>query len=304
MRATRILLASVAAALLLSVVNVAAQVTRAIMSDPAPDPSNPPAMESFQIPSHGSGLNALMYIASGTGPHPVAILLHGFPGNEKNLDLAQAVRRAGWDVLYFNYRGSWGTAGDFSFTHCMEDVQSAIAYVRDAKNARALRADPARIVLLGHSMGGLMAAWATAHDPAILGAGLISGADMASRAVIPAGAPAEARTRMRAGIASALAAEGLAPLAGCTPDGLAAELMAHTQEWSLAGFAPKLAPRPVLIVNSDDGTAPSGQALAAALEAAGDKQVRTVHMATDHPYSGKRIELEETTVEWLAQFTR
>ncbi len=69
-----------------------------------------------------------MYIAAGAGPHPVVVLLHGFPGNEKNLDLAQAIRREGWDVLYFDYRGSWGTKGAFSFTHSMEDAQAAVAY--------------------------------------------------------------------------------------------------------------------------------------------------------------------------------
>ena len=88
-------------------------------------------MQTMQLPSHGALLNAIVYVAAGAGPHPVVILLHGFPGNEKNLDLAQAIRRAGWDVLYFDYRGSWGSPGDFSFTHCIEDTQAAIAYVRD-----------------------------------------------------------------------------------------------------------------------------------------------------------------------------
>src|ERR1700677_4487771 len=96
------------------------QLPAAITTDPAPDKANPAAMETFQIPSHGAMLNALAYIASGPGPHRVVLLLHGFPGNEKNLDLAQAIRRAGWDVVYFDYRGSWGSPGDFSFIHSIE----------------------------------------------------------------------------------------------------------------------------------------------------------------------------------------
>ena len=39
----------------------------------------------------------LLMWPQGLGPHPVVIMLHGFPGNEKNLDLAQSIRRAGWD---------------------------------------------------------------------------------------------------------------------------------------------------------------------------------------------------------------
>ena len=68
----------------------------AIDQDPAPDKTNPAAIETFQIPSHGALLNALVYVASGAGPHFVVLLLHGFPGNEKNLDLAQSLRRAGY----------------------------------------------------------------------------------------------------------------------------------------------------------------------------------------------------------------
>ncbi|MFD3266336.1 hypothetical protein [Phenylobacterium ferrooxidans] len=37
-------------------------------------------------------------------------------GNEKNLDLAQAVRRAGWNAAAFNYRGSWGSPGPSATT--------------------------------------------------------------------------------------------------------------------------------------------------------------------------------------------
>ena len=48
---------------------------------------------------------------AGAGRRPTVVLLHGLPGNEKNLDLAQAIRRAGWNVVTFNYRGSWGSPG-------------------------------------------------------------------------------------------------------------------------------------------------------------------------------------------------
>src|SRR5277367_2104094 len=154
----------------------AQQLPTAITTDPAIDKANPAAMETFQIPSHGAMLNALAYIASGPGPHRVVLLLHGFPGNEKNLDLAQAIRRAGWDVVYFDYRGSWGSPGDFSFTHSIEDTQSAIAYLRDPANAKKLHADPSYIVLIGHSMGGFLARYVAAQDSSIKAVGLISAA--------------------------------------------------------------------------------------------------------------------------------
>jgi hypothetical protein len=48
----------------------------------------------------------------------------------------------------------------------------------------------------------------------------------------------------------------------------------------------------VLIVTSDDGGAAPAQKLAQAIQADGNQEVKYEHLATDHPYSDKRIELE------------
>src|SRR5579859_1698071 len=101
-----------------------------VISDPAPDPAHPPHSSQVLIPSHGMGMNALFYLAGGAGPHPTIVLLHGFPGNEQNLDLAQAIRRAGWNVLTLHYRGSWGSPGVFSIAHVLDDVDAAVAFIR------------------------------------------------------------------------------------------------------------------------------------------------------------------------------
>ena len=73
-----------------------ADIAPAIYTDPAPDKAHPAGMEVLHIPSGGVAINGIAYVAAGPGPHPVLVLMHGLPGNEKNLDLAQAVRRAGW----------------------------------------------------------------------------------------------------------------------------------------------------------------------------------------------------------------
>ncbi|HEX8904287.1 MAG TPA: hypothetical protein VF771_05555, partial [Longimicrobiaceae bacterium] len=75
------------------------------MDPPARDTAAPPSLEELSFTSQGQRLNGLMYVARGRGPHPTVILLHGYPGNERNLDLAQALRRAGMNVLFFDYRG-------------------------------------------------------------------------------------------------------------------------------------------------------------------------------------------------------
>jgi len=281
----------------------AQQAPAAIATDPAADKASPAAIETMQLPSHGAPMNALVYIAAGAGPHPVVILLHGFPGNEKNLDLAQAMRRAGWNVLYFNYRGSWGSPGDFSFTHAMEDTQAANAFLRDPATAKKLRVDPAHIVLIGHSMGGFMANYAGAEDVKVQAVGTISAANLGStgqRGNTPPATPEEAVKR----IATSLAAEGMAPLAGCTPESLAREVLANRPKWNFVDYAAKLASRPILVVTSDDGLAPSNNTLVDALRKAGDKNVTAVHISTDHSYSDHRIALEAAVLTWLESLAK
>jgi uncharacterized protein len=298
MRLTRLLSSTLFCSTLLCTALHAQQQSFAITQDTAPDKTNPAALQTFQLPSHGSQLNALVYVASGPGPHPTVILLHGFPGNERNLDLAQSIRRAGWNVLFFDYRGSWGSPGDFSFTHSIEDTQAAIAYLRDPANAAKLRSDPANIVLIGHSMGGFMARYTGAHDPAIKAVALISAADMSVDIVesIPPAGRSSAVTR----IASGLAAQGLAPLSGCTPESLAKEVIANADAWNIPNLAPALATRPILVITSDDGLVPSNDAFVAALHKAAASHVTTLHFATDHSYSDKRIALQQSILTFLS----
>ncbi len=259
---------------------------------------NPASMQSFQIPSHGSDLNAFVYVAAGAGPHPLAVMLHGFPGNERNLDLAQDIRRAGWDVLYFDYRGSWGSQGDFSYTHAIEDTAAAIDYVHSRAIARILRLDPARTVLIGHSMGGFMAVQDAAVDPRILGVALISPADIGGR--IPQLLQQHHEQAAIKVLNAAYEREGMAPLSGCTPQGLARETLVNAAQWSFMSKVNALSSRPALIVSSDDAYARQNQAFATALRRAGDHHVTSVHLATDHVYSDQRGALSNAVLRWLA----
>ena len=115
--------------------------------DPVPDPQHPAAIAELSIPSSGARMPALIYLANGPGPHPTFVLLHGFPGNEKNLDIAQDLRRNGFNVLFFHYRGAWGSQGDYSLLHLAEDAASALSYLR--QNAAELHVDPGKLSLVG-----------------------------------------------------------------------------------------------------------------------------------------------------------
>ena len=95
--------------------------------DPSPGMQPPASMEEVAIQSHGSRMNGIVYMAAGAGAHPLVIFFHGYPGNERNLDLAQAVRRAGYQALYVDFRGMWGSGGTFSFANGLEDARTILA---------------------------------------------------------------------------------------------------------------------------------------------------------------------------------
>lgn len=267
-------------------------VLRAVTEDPLVDARHRAAMEAVLIPSGEVHMNGVLYVAAGPGPHPAVVLLHGFPGNEQNLDLAQAMRRAGWSVLSFHYRGSWGGPGAFSFTHAIEDARAALAFLRAPANARRYRVDPSRLVVVGHSMGAFIAAM-LADDPSIAGLGLVAawdaGAEGASWARASAAKLAEEARAMRS---------DTVPLAGTTAEALIQEVVAHHEDWTLGKHAARLGMRAVLVISTDDGAAAASEAYAAAARATA--RVTAVHLPTDHALSDHRMALQVVVARWLA----
>jgi pimeloyl-ACP methyl ester carboxylesterase len=125
-----------------------------VLRDLQLDAKSPAGFIELSIPSADSKLQGFMLTANGAQKHPTLLLLHGFPGNERNLDLAQVVRAHGWNVIYFDYRGSWGSEGKFSFKNCVEDVVNVVAWCK--QNADKFKIDTSNIALFGHSMGGFV----------------------------------------------------------------------------------------------------------------------------------------------------
>lgn len=278
-------------------------------SPPAPlggDPvtSDPPE-EDFRYPaallgtpvmSGDARMNGITYVAQGKGPHPTLILLHGYPGEERNLDLAQAIRRAGWNVLFFHYRGAWGSEGEFSFSNAIEDVNAAVALAGTQAFNEPRRGDAGRVAVLGHSMGGFLALTAASGNRAIDCVGAISPANLGLRAGLDADAAAAAARRL----------DGWSgPIRGTSGEALVAEIAANAERFDLRRHAQALSDRPVLLVaGARDQVTPPDQnhlPLRDALQAADALILRTLVLDADHAYSSRRIELARTVVQWLQE---
>jgi pimeloyl-ACP methyl ester carboxylesterase len=261
---------------------------------PERDALHPALLQGIQVESHGARMNALVYGAAGAGPHPTLILLHGFPGNERNLDLAQAIRRAGWNVLFFHYRGAWGSEGDFSFSNALEDVAVAVDFAASREFAEAWRADPERIALLGHSMGGFMALTAGSEHERVRCIGSLAGANLGLFGRLE-GAPRDAT-------ASQLEAWS-GPLQGSSGEALVAETAVLAERFDLNRRAAALAGRPLYLAAGrfDRIAAPElhHAPLVEALRAVGPTSLRVQVFDADHSFSSRRIALARGVIAWL-----
>ena len=214
----------------------------AVVADPPVDTRFPPGLAGITVPSHGVDMDATLYLASGAGLHGTVLLLHGLPGYENNGDLAQSIRRAGWNVLVFNYRGSWGTAGTFSQSSAIEDTAEAVRFLRDPANATKYRADPRRLVVIGHSLGGFMAGYEASHDPDITAAAMISAVNLGKLNADP----------KERGVRLKRWETNLHPIQGSSAPELFAEAERHAKDWDYVLWAGALRGKPVLLVEADD----------------------------------------------------
>ncbi|MGC4036142.1 MAG: alpha/beta fold hydrolase [Chitinophagaceae bacterium] len=156
--------------------NSFAQSDSIVLRDISWDNASPAGSTELFISSANSLLAGFIYRANGSQKHPTLLLLHGYPGNERNLDIAQVVRAHGWNVIYFDYRGSWGSQGKFSFRNCVEDVINVVFFCK--KYQDSLKIDTSNIVLFGHSMAGWICLKAIQQLPSVRKAFILSAWDI------------------------------------------------------------------------------------------------------------------------------
>lgn len=149
-----------------------------------PKPPFPYASEDVDYTNPASGLKlaATLTVPQGDGPHPAVVLISGSGPQDRDGSLfghrpfaviADALTRRGIAVLRVDDRGMGEsergpldvTSADFA-----TDVVAGVAFLRSRPEV-----DPARIGLVGHSEGGMIAPMVAAEDPKLAGIVLLAG---------------------------------------------------------------------------------------------------------------------------------
>jgi uncharacterized protein len=271
-----------------------------VRSDPSPNLQPPASMEEIAIKSHGVRINGLIYLAPGPGVHPIAILLHGYPGNERNLDLAQAVRRAGYNALFFDYRGNFGSGGTFSHVHSLEDVAAILAWVRSPEIVAKYHLDPTRVALIGHSFGAWLALFGIAHESPSVCVAALAAWNIGWVASRFAKHPNE-RSDLLEYFRSTTDVDG-GPV-HANPDVLLNEIEENATAWNYVGQADALKSHALLLVaatrDTPDENPERHDELAAAIHKKGGSLVKVITYEDDHPFSSHRLALANTVIRWL-----
>jgi len=248
--------------------------------------------------SNEKRMSGFIYIAEGQELHPTVLLLHGYPGNEKNLDVAQALRAQGWNVAFFHYRGAWGSEGEFSFRNAVQDVQVVLNYLMDEKNAKNLRIDNKRISIIGHSMGGHMAIAGILDNQQVNCAIAYDGANLGANDI---GMINDPKTE----IPWKAYSDTLFMLNGWSAEKAVQETKEFAHELNLVKRVQTINSRPVLLIGADTKVIPMEfhiKPLLAALKQTKNSKTYFKLINDDHSFNSSRKELIDTTSHFLTEY--
>jgi hypothetical protein len=256
----------------------------------------PASQESLLIKSNGFFINGFIEIAQGKGPHSTILLLHGFPGTEKNTDLAHVFRRAGFNVVIFSYRGSWGSKGNYSFYNCFEDCQNVIDFL--IVNHLKYRINKYDLIVIGYSFGGFLALYIAYVNSRISKIASISGFHLQFAEEIFRKFPDEREKIFD------LVKNSMNALEGTKPEIIMLEIENVLKTWEFRDFYSELSKKHICLISGlkDDIIPPEYYhfPLIKKIEEFQPKfMLHTTFYDAGHSYSDHRIKLTKFLLEWL-----
>lgn len=255
----------------------------------------PATTKGLTFESDNMRMSGFIYMAQGKELKPTVLLLHGYPGNEKNLDVAQALRSYGWNVVFFHYRGAWGSEGEFSFRNAEQDVQVVLQYLSDKDNATKLRIDRDLISTVGHSMGGHMAIAGILDNQLVKCSVAWDGANLGANGVGFVNDPNTTIPWKDYG-------DKMFMLNGWSGEKAQKETQKYAEKLDLVKRAKNINGRAVLLVGANTNVIPMDlhiKPLLAALKATENSQIFYKLIEDDHSFNSSRKALIDTTANFL-----
>lgn len=262
-------------------IGIGQSITNIAFSDFQNDPDHPSFNKELIIKIKDSYVAGYAFIANGPQPKETIIMLHGLPGNDNQFDIAQSLRRTGRNVIHFNYRGSWGSQGEFRYSHSLEDVDEIISYLSKPETARKLRINTSGFVLLGRSYGGGVALIKGSRNPSVKKIVAISSMNAGSdtHAINDLGKLPRWIEYLNKQV-----------MLNIEPTAFLQEIHDNKETYNVVTYKDQLKQKKVLLI--EDTT--NNQTWAKELENVDYKMI-----PSDHSFISNRIELTNLLIEWL-----
>jgi len=243
-------------------------------------------VENVSFKSEGYMLKGRVYRPVENGSFPGIVLCHGFPGDEKNMDLAEELALNGIIVLVFFYRGAWGSEGTYSLKWLAPCARDATDFLESKPYV-----DSERMGMIAHSMGAVPLTSRLRDDPRIkTGAFMAPAADfraLTSDEMLMASLPYFLRL-----------SEG--KLSGFDEEAAMTDLRWVAQKGSPVDVI-GVVNKPIKVIAGSNDTLATPESCRALFEAANEPKEWTLIEGADHIFSEHRYPLTDAVLRWLKE---
>jgi dienelactone hydrolase len=241
-------------------------------------------VENTSFESEGFKLLGRVYRPEKPGRYPAVAICHGYPGDNKNTDLAEELAMNGIVALIFYYRGAWGSGGQFRLRGLEPSTRDAVEHLVSFPYV-----DGGRVGLVGYSMGAVPAAARLSSDTRLKGGVFISPASdlgaLAPRESLDAVVPVFIKM-------------GRGKLAGLEAGAVKEDLLWVLDNQNLVNMIGRARVPVLVVVGSNDQMTPPS-ACRVLYDAANEPKEWLLIEGASHEYSEHRLPLIDAVLDWL-----